>query len=92
MTVEITPVFVEFIPEKTEELTLYISEKYKTATHNCFCGCRERVVTPLGDSNNDRQWDLIKNGGLVSLHPSVGNWNLDCQSHYVITDNIANFI
>jgi hypothetical protein len=23
----------------------------------------------------------------VTLHPSVGNWNHPCQSHYVIRDN-----
>jgi hypothetical protein len=26
------------------------------------------------------------NGDAVSLHPSVGNWNLRCRSHYVIRD------
>ncbi|MNF65433.1 hypothetical protein D3C84_471930 [compost metagenome] len=79
----ITPVFVEFIPEKVEAGKLYISEQYETAIHACCCGCGEEVVTPL---RPDR-WRLIKRGNLVSLSPSIGNWEYACQSHYFIRDN-----
>jgi hypothetical protein len=80
----IHPKFVEFIPRDLERGTLYISEKYKTATHICACGwCGEKVVTPLSPVD----WELKKDGGLVSLSPSIGNWRLPCKSHYWIREN-----
>jgi hypothetical protein len=72
--------FVEFIPEELDEATLYISIPYATVVHLCLCGCREKVITPLTPTD----WRLIFDGETVSLHPSVGNWSFDCQSHYVI--------
>ena len=39
--------FVEFIPEEIEDGYLYISVIYKSAVHNCICGCGNRVVTPI---------------------------------------------
>ena len=85
----VDPVFVEFIPEDIEENKIYISEEYKCAIHNCLCGCGEKTIMPLyGDG-----WTLIKeNNGTVSFTPSVGNYQFDCKSHYVITKNVANFI
>ncbi|HEX5538834.1 MAG TPA: DUF6527 family protein [Methylophilaceae bacterium] len=80
---KIKPVFVEFIPRDIEEGVLYISETYKTASHKCACGCGSRVVTPLSPAD----WRVIKNNDLVSLHPSIGNWNFPCRSHYWIRDN-----
>ncbi|MEG0482882.1 MAG: DUF6527 family protein [Acinetobacter sp.] len=80
---KITPVYVEFIPETTEEGKLYISEVYQTAIHKCCCGCGEEVVTPLSPVD----WQLKKNMNRVSLRPSIGNWNYRCKSHYFITNN-----
>ncbi|WP_373282870.1 DUF6527 family protein [Leeia aquatica] len=37
----------------------------------CCCGCGEKVITPL----NPAKWHLLKEGGTVSLSPSIGNWN-----------------
>jgi hypothetical protein len=34
-------------------------------------------------------WRLIFDGKNVSLLPSIGSWNLPCQSHYFITKNKA---
>lgn len=79
----IIPKFVEFIPKEIQEGTLYISEIYATASHKCACGCGERVVTPLSAAD----WQLRKNGEMVSLHPSIGNWNYTCRSHYWIRNN-----
>jgi hypothetical protein len=62
---------------------IYISEKYRTASHLCACGCGEKVVTPISGAN----WQLTKTDGCVSLHPSIGNWNYACQSHYWIRRN-----
>jgi hypothetical protein len=38
------------------------------------------VVTPLTPTD----WSLTFNGEDVSLHPSVGNWEQACRSHYVL--------
>lgn len=75
--------FVEFIPESLEEGVLYVSKKYYTASHKCFCGCGEEVVTPITPTD----WTLYEQNGKVSLRPSVGNWRLKCRSHYYITNN-----
>lgn len=75
--------FVEFIPEKVEEGILYISIEYCTAIHKCVCGCGNEVVTPLSPTD----WRLTFNGKDISLHPSIGNWNFECKSHYWIKNN-----
>jgi hypothetical protein len=74
--------FVEFVPEHLEPGIVYISVQYKTMAHLCCCGCGKKVVTPISPTG----WQLTFNGRTVSIAPSVGNWNLDCQSHYVISD------
>ena len=79
----IRPQFVEFIPRELDEGVLYISERYRTASHKCACGCGEKVVTPFSPAD----WSLRKEVDLVSLHPSIGNWNYPCQSHYWIRRN-----
>ena len=88
--VEITPLFLkDSIPKELEENILYISEEYKTAIHLCLCGCKEKTITPL---LGGQFWDLIKEkNGKVSLIGSIGNYSFPCQSHYIITNNIANF-
>lgn len=75
--------WVQFIPEKPEQGTLYISQKYKTAVHICCCGCGLEVVTPL----NPAKWSLTDHGDSVSLFPSIGNWSFPCKSHYWIRHN-----
>lgn len=79
----IEPRFVEFIPEDLEENVLYVSQKYRTAVHKCCCGCGSKVVTPLKPT----YWELIVEGDLVSLYPSVGNWSFPCRAHYWIQRN-----
>lgn len=82
-TVSFQPRFVEFIPRELEAGVLYISDRFKTASHLCACGCGERVVTPLTPVD----WRLRVAGDKVSLHPSIGNWNYACKSHYWIRNN-----
>ncbi len=74
--------FVDIMPDKTEPGVLYVSMEYATAAHWCCCGCGEEVVTPFSPA----QWQMSFNGDAVSLHPSVGNWNLRCRSHYVVRE------
>ncbi|MBN2068426.1 MAG: hypothetical protein JW739_02205 [Opitutales bacterium] len=75
--------FVEFIPQEIEEGVLYISVEYGTARHKCCCGCGSHVITPITPTD----WKLIYDGETVSLSPSIGSWNLPCQSHYFIRNN-----
>ncbi len=72
--------FVEFVPADLQEGVLYVSIPYATASHNCCCGCGQRVVTPITPTD----WSLIFDGESVSLDPSIGNWSFACQSHYWI--------
>lgn len=73
-----THAFVSTLPEALDEGVLYISMRYATAAHKCFCGCGREVVTPL----HPTKWQLLFDGKTVSLHPSVGSWSLPCRSHY----------
>lgn len=76
--------FVEFIPERLREGVLYISRRYRTASHLCCCGCKREVVTPL----NPAKWQLAEHpDGSITLSPSVGNWSFPCRSHYLIIKN-----
>jgi hypothetical protein len=79
----IRPAFVDFIPDRLEEGVLYICERYKTAAHKCCCGCGEEVITPLSPVD----WSLRKEGVVVTLRPSIGNWSFACKSHYLISKN-----
>lgn len=82
-TKTIRPQFVEFIPGNLEEGILYVSDKYKTASHLCCCGCGNKVVTPLKPAG----WQLKRAQGRISLFPSIGSWSLPCRSHYWIRGN-----
>ncbi|MDO8513386.1 MAG: DUF6527 family protein [bacterium] len=75
--------FVEQIPRDLDDNVIYISIKYGTAIHKCFCGCQQEVVTPLTPTD----WKLIYDGKTISLSPSIGNWSYKCQSHYWIKRN-----
>lgn len=79
----ITPVFVGLIPEELDDGVIYISNLHKIIVHRCCCGCGQEVVTPLSPAD----WRLKKEGSLITLRPSIGNWNYPCQSHYLITRN-----
>jgi hypothetical protein len=72
--------FVRNVPRELEPGVLYISMEYATAVHSCCCGCGDRVVTPFTPTD----WHMTFDGESISLHPSVGNWNQKCRSHYVI--------
>ena len=79
----LTHEFVHYIPNDLCDGVLYVSIPFVTAVHLCCCGCGNQVVTPL----DPEEWYLTFNGKSVSLHPSIGNWGLQCQSHYLIRRN-----
>lgn len=83
MADQIEPVFVEFIPEVLEAGKLYLSIRFRTASHLCACGCGLKVVTPIKPA----KWRFTYDGESVSLSPSVGRWQLPCKSHYCIVKN-----
>lgn len=76
-------IFTEFIPEQLEEGILYVSMPYSTIAHLCACGCKNEVITPLSPLD----WSMTYNGKEISLHPSIGNWQFPCRSHYWIRGN-----
>jgi hypothetical protein len=92
--VEITPLYVNTIPENLEENVLYISKEFHIAIHLCLCGCKEKAVTPLNHEDCTDKWNLIEKGEKVSLTPSIGNWigENPFHAHYIITNNVADFV
>lgn len=80
--------FVHYIPKEFNQGVLYISMEYSLVMHLCACGCGEKVATPLSPDD----WKLYYDGELITLSPSVGNWDFPCRSHYWIKRNKAIFI
>jgi len=72
--------FVRNIPDVLSEGFVYVSTEFATAVHLCCCGCGCEVVTPLSPED----WSVVFDGTSVSLHPSIGNGNYACESHYWI--------
>ncbi len=75
--------FVTSAPKVLEPGVLYVSIEFATALHKCCCGCGREVITPFSPA----QWSLTFDGRSVTLHPSIGNWNFPCKSHYWIRRN-----
>tara|TARA_B100000929_G_C15428445_1_gene393808 strand:+ start:62 stop:463 length:402 start_codon:yes stop_codon:yes gene_type:complete len=69
------------IPAELMPGTIYVNPQGNRAHHLCACGCGMRVMTPL----NAIEWELLGPDEYPSLYPSVGNWNLACQSHYFVS-------
>jgi hypothetical protein len=80
------PQFVEYMPDDKDlkEGFLYVSMPFGVAIHLCCCGCGNKVVTPF---MGPEAWTLDKEGALLSLSPSIGNFNFQCKSHYFIKKN-----
>ena len=90
-TVIVTPVFVkEYLPERKEmeQGKIYISRTWKGSSHLCLCGCGVECYLP----HNKNGWDLTDHGNnRISISPSILQ-RFDCKSHYIITNNKANFV
>ncbi len=71
---------VKFIPKVLSPSILYVSREFEIAIHLCPCGCGSKIRTPLGPVD----WKLRETKNGPSLYPSIGNWQLPCQSHYWI--------
>ena len=75
--------FVTSFPDVLEDHTVYVSIPFASAIHKCCCGCGQPVVTPISPI----RWQLTFDGESISLHPSIGNSNYACRSHYWIRQN-----
>jgi hypothetical protein len=73
---------VRHLPRELAPGILYVSEEFAVAGHLCACGCGNKVITPLGPA----EWTFTERNGRPTLHPSIGNWQLPCRSHYVIAE------
>jgi len=72
---------VRYMPRELEPEVLYVSKEFSTAAHLCACGCGAKIRTPLGPTD----WQLTTSRRGPTLHPSIGNWQEPCQSHYIIS-------
>lgn len=73
---------VHYMPKVLEPGILYVSEEFGAAAHLCPCGCGLKVRTPLSPTD----WTLKETENGPTLYPSIGNWHLPCQSHYLIAE------
>ena len=61
---------------------LYVSREFETAHHLCACGCGHKVRTPLSPA----EWQVFETPQGVTMHPSIGSWQVPCKSHYLIQE------
>lgn len=73
---------VHYMPKDLKPGVLYVSEEFGIAAHLCPCGCGSKIRTPLGPTD----WTLEETRNGPTLKPSVGNWQIPCQSHYWIAE------
>lgn len=71
---------VHYMPKDLNPGVLYVSQEFGVAVHLCVCGCGAKIRTPLGPT----EWAIHETDAGPSLHPSVGNWQQACRSHYWI--------
>lgn len=80
-TKHFSPQHVHYMPKELEGGILYVSYEFGTAAHLCACGCGAKIRTPLGPTD----WKVQETPKGPTLRPSVGNWQQECKSHYLIT-------
>jgi hypothetical protein len=79
--------------EEMKDNVIYVSMEYGVSIHKCLCGCGEKTVLTINKDGDSDGWSLIDCGNeKYSFTPSIGNFQLPCKSHYIITKNIANFV
>lgn len=72
---------VKYVPKELQPGVIYVADDFDIAVHLCACGCGTKVTTPLGPT----EWRVTDASGGPTVVPSIGNWQLPCRSHYVIT-------
>ena len=71
---------VERIPKQLAEGIVYHSEEFEIAALLCACGCGHRVSLLVPDSHQ-----VMSQGGLATVRPSIAVCDSPCKSHYVIS-------
>lgn len=71
------------MPEEKQEGIIYVSQDFNLVIHLCPCGCKKEVVTPFGKDD----WTITIENDLVTLFPSIGNFQFPCKSHYWLVKN-----
>jgi Family of unknown function (DUF6527) len=79
---------VHYVPAVLEPGVLYVSEEYKIAMHLCACGCGSKVPVSLGPAG----WTVTERNGRPTIRPSIGNGQLPCRSHYLISDGKVEWV
>lgn len=69
-----------YMPKQLKPGVLYVSGEFGAAAHLCACGCGSKIRTPLDPT----EWTLEETDNGPTLRPSIGNWQVPCQSHYWI--------
>lgn len=77
----------EYLPNEMKFGKFYYSKELKGSNHLCLCGCGHECYLPI--TNNG--WSVLENVNSFSLTPSIQQ-RFDCKSHYIITNNVANFV
>ena len=72
----------KYNPEDLKPGELYYAEEFGSALHLCACGCGITVSTPI----DSKWWSLLEEENGPTLHPSIGNFQFPCRSHYMITN------
>lgn len=75
---------IDSIPNTLEDNVLYICDRYSLAIHKCMCGCNHKVINAL---DKEMYWEYKITYNKISMYPSIGNWHLNCRSHYWIRKN-----
>lgn len=80
---------VEFIPpyQEMEFGKVYYSKEYKITNHLCPCGCGKQTPLPIKKG----EWGIYFNKDRFTISPSILQ-RLGCESHYIITNSIANIV
>ena len=86
---DLETVHVETMPahEQMEYGKIYVSKKFELAIHLCACGeCGIQTVTSFWNPVMPELggWQYTEVDGKVTLHPSIGNMNFPCKSHYFV--------
>lgn len=73
-------------PKTMKDGVLYFMPHYNLAVHRCMCGCGEEAITAIDENGGKTPgyWGYTEDGAMVSLHPSVGNFQFKCRSHYFL--------
>ena len=81
-------------PKSLKDGVLYVMPHYNLAVHRCMCGCGEEVITPIDENDGKTPgfWGWSQNGANISLHPSVGNFQFKCRSHYFLKNGTVQWV